>query len=276
MYIDLNWTNTNSGSVKTNIYRSLTALDKANLGTPIATLTNGETKYRDNNVVANTTYNYVIEFEANGVKVSTRNFVMKAEYVRGHGSPAVMLGTDDYGLMTYVTVGRLIGVLRSAGIQTTGTSDVNFNGVKFSYKGKVYYSVVLPANQVNSTLTPITPLYNNNAGIPIVVDGFNYLLRLGKVLGPSWDGVTKVASIPDFDEYYTRFILPQLPTVAFRPEETLGKLNNLTATNTIIGREMIANTIATRLSDGTAITWVAPTTSTAATQYIPFILELVE
>lgn len=277
MYIDLKWSNPNSGPVKTNIYRSLTALDKANLGTPIVVLNNKETTYRDSGVVVGTTYNYVIEFELNGVKVSTRNFTAVAQFVRGPGNPSVVIGNQNYGYMDYVSIGRILNIWPQAGMTISGTADNAFGpAIKFSYNNKVYLCALLPANTVGSTMANVTPLLNNDAGVPVTIEGYNYLLRMGKVLGPSWDGTTKVTTITDFDEFYAKFVLPQLGTLYLKPGETLGKLNTMVGTNVIVGREVIANTIATRIGIGNPITWIAPTTATTASQYIPLILEMVE
>lgn len=278
MYIDLKWANVNTGPITTNIYRGTAPLDKANLGTPVAVLTNKEVAWRDLNVAAGTTYYYVIEFDdGNGNKVSTRVFTIVANYIRGHGNASVMLGDQNYGFMDYVAPGRLLGVLTSAGFSPTGISDVNFGpAVKFSYNNKVYFSILQQANQVGSTLSVMTPLLNNDVGIPVTIDGFNYILRMAKVLGPSWDGTSKPASQADLDEYYIKFILPQFNYLQNWEGESLGKVNNLSATNTVFGREVVSNTIASRVGRNGAIVWNASTLALTASQYIPFILELVE
>ncbi|QXO10071.1 hypothetical protein pEaSNUABM37_00110 [Erwinia phage pEa_SNUABM_37] len=277
MYIDLKWTNANSGMMKTNIYRSTTPLDKANLGTPVVVLTNNETTWRDLSVSPAVTYYYVIEFEANDVKVSTRVFTMTASYTRGHGNATVVLGDQEYGLMDQVAVGRMVSVLTSAGFSQSGMTDTTFGpGTKFSYKNKVYYVIMMQANLVGSTMAALTPLFNNNDGVPVTIEGFNYLLRLAKVLGPSWDGSTKVTTTTDLDEFYIKFVLPQFSFLANWPGESLGKLNNLAATNIIVGRDVVAGTVATRVGRNAAVTWSATTTSLTSSTYVPFILELVE
>lgn len=57
----LSWVNNNAQATNVEIYRSLTALDTANLTNPLVTLTNGETTWEDTGVIYGATYYYVIQ-----------------------------------------------------------------------------------------------------------------------------------------------------------------------------------------------------------------------
>lgn len=97
MFIKLTWDNPNTGAVTINIYRGDTPLDRSNLGTPIATLTNGELEYTDNTVVFGNTYYYVLETVLNSEKVSTLNYITRAATRRGPGPGELAIGDYDYG-----------------------------------------------------------------------------------------------------------------------------------------------------------------------------------
>ena len=273
MYIDLSWTNVNAGPVTTKVYRGTNELDRANLSNPIVTLTNGETTYRDTGVLAGTTYYYVLEFSANGYTASTRNFSLTANYTRGHGNAAVILGNENYGVMDYLTPINTIALFAMLGINTASMTDNPFGpGIKFSINGKVYIAVPLLSSLIGGNFTQLTPLLNNNAGIEVQIGDFRYIVRLAKALAAAWDGSTKVAS-SDADDLFIAMIQCQFPTSAVKPGERLGKLAAL-ANYPLVCREYVGGTIATRNIANNNITWLTP--STSGNYYVPFILELVE
>lgn len=102
MNLKLQWKNLNSVDVTTEIYRGTAPLDRANLGTPIVTLTNQETSYIDPNAVRGTLYYYVfVTLTANDRNVS-QNVAIRAESRRGPGPNA--LQTGDYAIGYFGTV----------------------------------------------------------------------------------------------------------------------------------------------------------------------------
>lgn len=98
MYIDLQWTNLNSRSVKLEIFRGDAPLDRANLGTPIATLTEGETSYRDSdNIAIGKDYFYVFVTSNASDRVVSQNYRIQAVGRRGPGEQTLAQGTNEIG-----------------------------------------------------------------------------------------------------------------------------------------------------------------------------------
>lgn len=98
MYIDLQWTNLNSKTVKLEIFRGDAPLDRENLGTPIATLTEGETTYRDStNVVIGKDYYYVFVTSNDSDRVVSQNYRIQAVGRRGPGEQTLVQGTNELG-----------------------------------------------------------------------------------------------------------------------------------------------------------------------------------
>jgi len=274
MFINLAWTNANIGSVTTNIYRGTAELDRKNLGTPLVTLTNGETAYKDTGVTLGTTYYYVIEFVAGGVKTTTRNFPLMAQYVRGHGNPTIILGNDAYGFIDSVSFGRTISLLTQLGMPTSGIADIALPaGIKFSYNGKVVVAIPITTNSIAATYNAFSPLLNNNAGIPVSFDGFNYLVRLPKGMSASWDNASRPTN-GDYDTDFIKLCLCHFNQLVPMDAETLGKLSNQNKSLAIICRETNAGYVNARTPSTGVITWY-PVGNTAAGITI-FLLELVE
>ena len=98
MYIDLQWTNLNSRTVKLEIFRGDAPLDRENLGTPIATLTEGETTYRDStDVVIGKDYYYVFVTSNASDRVVSQNYRIQAVGRRGPGEQTLAQGTNELG-----------------------------------------------------------------------------------------------------------------------------------------------------------------------------------
>ena len=98
MYIDLQWTNLNSKAVKLEIFRGDAPLDRANLGTPIATLTEGETTYRDStDVTIGKDYYYVFVTSNASDRVVSQNYRIQAIGRRGPGEQTLAQGTNALG-----------------------------------------------------------------------------------------------------------------------------------------------------------------------------------
>lgn len=276
MYIDLKWENTNTGTVTTNIYRGTAALDRSNLGTPIATFTNKTLTYRDNTVTQGTTYYYVIEFVSGADRVTTRNFVMTANYTRGHGNATVVVGNDDYGVMDQVTMLTYSQLIAMVGIPPTGFFDTSFPGaMKFSYKGKVNIVLIASLSIFLRTYGDLLTFINQPDGIPITVDGIAYKVKLLSVMPDDWTGTTAPTSAQPMGDMLAKFIASQIPTTSPSAAETLGKINALGAT-LIVGRDLYNNTIAVRTMASNTITWYSTATTTGSTVILPILLELVE
>lgn len=150
MYIKLKWTNLNTVSVTTKIYRGDTPLDRANLANPIATLTNGETEYTDSNVVRGKTYYYVFETTSSNDRVVSNNFTAVAVPRRGAGSSQLQQGDFNYGYFgsllstEFINTNELRGQL---GMTIGAVTIVSPVWYKFARNGKVLY---VPAGSLAS------------------------------------------------------------------------------------------------------------------------------
>lgn len=275
MFINLAWTNANIGSVTTNIYRGTAELDRKNLGTPLVTLTNGETTYKDSNVTLGTTYYYVIEFVSGGTKVTTRNFPLVAQYVRGHGNPTIVIGNDAYGFIDYVSLGRITPLLTQLGMPTAGIADGAVpQGVKFSYNGKVVIATQFTTGSIASVNSSFTPLLNNADGVQVTIDGFKYIVRLPKGMPPSWDNASRPTTAVDWDPDFIKLCLCQFNMLVPNDGETLGKLNSLSKNTQMLFRETNGGYICTRNVSTGVPSW--PTVSNTATGTVFLLFELVE
>lgn len=111
MYIDLHWANLNSEVVKLEIFRGDAPLDRQNLpDTPIATLTQGETQYRDadTELVAGKTYYYVFVVSNDYDRDVSQNFTVTALSRRGPGPQALLQGDNGLGYFGSLTSGEFI------------------------------------------------------------------------------------------------------------------------------------------------------------------------
>lgn len=275
MFINLTWTNANIGSVVTNIYRGTAELDRKNLGTPLVTLNNGETTYKDTSVTLGVTYYYVIEFVSGGTKVTTRNFPLVAQYVRGHGNPTVVLGSDAYGFMDYVSLGRISSLLTQLGMPTTGITDGTLpQGVKFTYNGKVVVATQLTVSSIAANYQALSPLLNNSDGIQVTIDGFKYLVRIPKGMPASWDNASRPTTAMDWDTDFIKLCLSQYNAMTPYDAETLGKLNSFSKSVAIAFRETNGGYICTRNPATSVPAWPSLSNGSAGTVFLLF--ELVE
>lgn len=170
MYIKLKWTNLNSGSFTTNIYRSTSPIDRANLGTPLATLTAGESEYQDDVVVRGTTYYYVFETLNAGDRSVSINYAFKAVPRRGAGPNDIVVGDYEYGYFGTLISADFIGTAElMAKVGLTGATIVNAAPLwhKYARKGKVLF---VPSKGLASGVA-WSALYN--AGIVYGVDANN-------------------------------------------------------------------------------------------------------
>lgn len=125
MQIYLNWENLNSASVKLEIFRGDTPLDRANLpSSPIATLTAGETSYIDtDNILLGRTYYYVFVTSNAGDRTVSQNYEVSAVSRRGAGPQILVQGDNTIGYFGTIPSGEFIypAALATAVNLTTST-----------------------------------------------------------------------------------------------------------------------------------------------------------
>lgn len=123
MQIYLNWENLNSASVKLEIFRGDTPLDRANLTGPIATLTAGETSYIDTqNVLLGKTYYYVFVTSNAGDRTVSQNYQVTAVSRRGAGPQVLLQGDNTLGYFGTINPGEFLytsALMAAVGMNTT-------------------------------------------------------------------------------------------------------------------------------------------------------------
>jgi hypothetical protein len=147
MYIDLQWANLNSGDVKLEIFRGDAPLDRAALANPIATLTAGETSYRDSdNIVLGKDYFYVFVTSNASDRVVSLNYRVQAVGRRGPGEQTLLQGNNELGYFGALSSADFINVnelVTRTNLRTQATSIVvaqpNPMWHKFVRKGKVLF-----------------------------------------------------------------------------------------------------------------------------------------
>lgn len=147
MNIVLTWTNLNTGTFTTKVYRGTAPLDRANLTNPLVTLTAGESTWTDTTAVRGTQYYYVLESSNANDKESTINIPVQALPRRGPGPAEVKLGDYNLGWYGTLTATEFItsGDLANAVGLTSGTqSNVAPSWQKFARKGKTLYVPTVP------------------------------------------------------------------------------------------------------------------------------------
>lgn len=227
MNIDLTWTNLNTGTFSTKVYRGTAPLDRANLANPLVTLTAGESTWTDTTAVRGTQYYYVLESSNADDKESTINIPVQAVPRRGPGPVEVKIG--DYNLGWY-------GVLNASEFITSGdlATAVGLNvGVqmnaaptwqKFARKGKTLY---IPTMPLYSTLS-WKQLYD--LGLVFGVDGpgpYNGGADVAQSKKVVINGETyRVRLMTGYSDVYTEF--PANTTTTAEPQETnLNEYNDL-------------------------------------------------
>lgn len=152
MEIKLTWDNPNIDEVTVNIYRGESLLDRDNLGTPIASLNNGETEYIDTDLIRGNRYFYVLEtINENGRAVSA-NFEIIALPYTGPGPQELKIGNMGLGYYGKIPEGLLISqealcsrIGLTAGsfyIHTSNTSKLFWH--KFARNGKILFIPQFP------------------------------------------------------------------------------------------------------------------------------------
>lgn len=217
MYIRLKWVNANIQQVTTNIYRGTTTLDRNNLGTPLVTLSNGETEYYDRTVTAGVTYYYVLEYVSTNNRVKSRVYSFAADYFRGPGSNVTLFGNDDYGFMGQVSFSSYTDILTKIGIgreTTTPSSDNVLPAYKYSVAGKVYYVATISGGVLDFTTT--LAFLKRTDKLPITIDGVNYLAYPMDMFGDGfvWDGTYTNKTPVGKRDLFEYTVIPLMATVA--------------------------------------------------------------
>lgn len=127
MFNDLSWTDLNAVGTKLEIYRGDAPLDRANLpASPLATLTNGETTYRDeNNVLLGKDYYYVFVSSTATDRVVSQNYLITAITRRGPGPQTLKQGDNNLGYFGALQSGEFIdanGLVDLSGIKNFATA----------------------------------------------------------------------------------------------------------------------------------------------------------
>lgn len=282
MYIHLKWTNVNTQSVTTNIYRSTTAIDRNNLGTPLVTFTDGTTEYYDRAVTAGTVYYYAIEYVGPTSRVVSNVYSFTADYVRGMGNNSVILGNDDYGFMGYTVFPSVNDMLAKIGIDrdtTTPTNDSSIGFTKYSIGGKVYYLGIV--NNSWTAYASALAYFKRTDKQRITIDGIDYLNYPLDCAGSTYvfDGSygSKVASGErDLMDY---LVIPQLggvPIDGSWKSDVLGRINSTGNTVGWVSKvDPSSSRIATWLPTTNMINYI-PSSSWTTQYFIPILLELVE
>jgi len=178
MAIKLSWTNRNTQSVTTSIYRGDAPLDRNNLGTPLVVLTNNETSWVDTTAAQGSTYYYVFKTSNGSETIVSRNQKQQAAETRGPGSNVFQYGDRELGLYDVIGADMFISAANLNTLVGGATSGVvaNSNWYKLARKGKVF---MVPERVIGYTTS-----YNalNALGLvtgkTVQINGFTWKVRL--------------------------------------------------------------------------------------------------
>ncbi|QXO09594.1 hypothetical protein pEaSNUABM11_00170 [Erwinia phage pEa_SNUABM_11] len=144
MSFTLRWNNPNTIATVVNIYRDTKDISPSALPAPLATLSNGETEYRDTTAVSGQTYYYLTTVTANGKIVATASQKYTVAVRRGIGPNTLISGDDRLGFYGAVaTEDQWYGSQLPAGFLAmfptafATTDRVPLN--KFTRGGKIFY-----------------------------------------------------------------------------------------------------------------------------------------
>lgn len=278
MYIHLKWKNKNTQDVTVNIYRSLTALDRNNLGTPLVTLAGNVEEYYDRDVTLGTTYNYVIQFVKGTNKVTSRNYAFVANYMRGPGNNIPVVGNDEHGFMWYGTFGPANDILEKLGIgrdTASPTDNPNVTTFKYTVDGEVYYFLLIPGTWINQTNA--LAFCKRTEPLAVTFDGLSYLAFMPNYKGDGYVQTSYSTQDPVGDRSLaTKLTLPHLYYKSLRgiPGESIGCVYSYNITSAMIG--------SVDPSSEQFIAWRADidkmvyTPSLSSSWILPVILKLVE
>jgi hypothetical protein len=144
MSFTLRWSNPNTIATVVNIYRDTKDISVAALPAPLATLSNNETSYRDNTVVAGQTYYYLMTVTANGKTVATASQKYTVAVRRGIGPNTLLSGDDRLGYYGPVPpeeqwFGSQLPAGFLAAFPTAYAASDRVPLLKFTRNGKIFY-----------------------------------------------------------------------------------------------------------------------------------------
>lgn len=127
MFVDLSWANLNAVGTTLNLYRGDKPLDRAALpATPLVSLTNGETSYRDTkDVLVGKTYYYIFETITPTDRIVSKNYEATAISRRGPGTQVLKQGNNTLGYFGTLQSGEFItgaDLFNKTGVQGQASS----------------------------------------------------------------------------------------------------------------------------------------------------------
>lgn len=143
MAIKLKWVNPNAFNTVVEIYRGDAPLDRKNLGSPIATLSNGETSWLDTTATYERVYYYVFVTKRGSDRVVGANNKVETVERKGVGPNNFLYGNERLGYYgkvrptDFINSSKILGALKSlAGIPAVAIAPTWY---KFARNGKTLY-----------------------------------------------------------------------------------------------------------------------------------------
>lgn len=192
MAIKLAWTNRNTVPVTTTIYRGDAPLDRANLPTPLVTLSNNESEYIDATAIQGNTYYYVYKTATANESIVSRNQKIQAAETRGPGSNVLLYGDRDLGLYDVLSAEQLITATNlNAAVAGATAVITNLYWYKYARNGKVLFVPEKPIGY-NTSLNALDTKKLINGETTILVQGYTFKVRLMR----GWNEVGNAVALP--------------------------------------------------------------------------------
>lgn len=150
MNLELSWDNVNVIPTTVKIYRDIVPIDRANLGTPIAIITDGSEKWIDTTAVRGTKYHYVFESTSAKDRVVSNNIEIYAVPRTGPGPQTLIAGDMEAGYFGDLTAGELFSsydIIDQLQLPAWPVYTAYPSWAKLAYKGKVLF---VPYNRLFS------------------------------------------------------------------------------------------------------------------------------
>ena len=220
MAIKLKWVNPNAFATTVEIYRGDAPLDRANLGSPIATLSAGETSWIDGTATYDRVYYYVLVTIRGTDRVVGANNKVETTERKGAGPNNFRYGNDRLGYYgrlfssEFFSSNKIVAALKSlSGIPTAVVSpawhkfarngktlyipETSFGLAQWNalYKAGAVYGVdgPGPADQ-RGTLAPV------NQKVVVELNGDEYLVRLPLGYKNKTEDVVDLSGLPKADD----------------------------------------------------------------------------
>lgn len=144
MLTRLKWKNKNDATAVVEVFRSLTTINTANPGTPLATLAGTATEYEDTTGVVGTTYYYAVACSKNSQRVWTAVKTFTNAKRRGPGSNDILYGDERLGYYGKVANLEMPDIAKALGFTADQALIYKFTWHKFIRKGKIIYMTDRP------------------------------------------------------------------------------------------------------------------------------------